>query len=886
MKRGKTLWATLAIAALLCATSAAGQDGEQGDGDDPLDALYTKTMTAVMHGDIATARKFAREEAALALKLHGPDSAEYKQAQSVLGIVAAMAGDASGAAKLIGAPLSTEDRDAHPLTQGNLLGRVASLRGQGRANEAIALLREVEPRLKTDEDKSGYYSQMGDLLAQTGDFTGSAEAYRKAAELFASAPDPNVWGVLEMRGHEALSLQKSGRKSEANALFDDIFARAEAEHARMLKQYGTFLPPDVLAQQMRTLAPASGILAADFEAAGRAAQVTGWRQGQFRSQDALMEASPYKAFNGLDLVYNLIGQPGREAEALEQARAVVGRARSLGVAGHGSGNGRWRKIPQDTTSSLFLALADADYGLARVRPVNLKIAREEALGALQEASSGAASRALLSSIADRQAGPEALERRGLSGQWSQLESQINAAFAAGRGADADVLVKDQMEVDARIATFDRQIAKQSPDYYGIVDPAPMSQADVQAMLRPDEALLLIISGERDTQVMAITGQDVAWYEAPLNEPALGAVVAGLRRSLDPRFRPKDPAAGWAFDRKAAYRLYQELLAPVAPTLAGKKQLFIVTAGPLSNLPLSVLVTQAPTGSDADPAALRGTAWFSDAYALSQLPSIQALKTLRRRAAPHAPRRAMLGFGDPLLQGKAALRGGSDDVRGVALETLLSPPPGDGTSNLANVELLRRMARLPGTATELNQLHDLLSADGAHVYLQGEATEAMVKHSDLSNLRVLAFATHALPSGAVGLDDPGLVLTPPQNPNARDDGLLTASEIVGLNLGVDWAILSACDTEDVKDGTVMAGLSQAFLAGGAETLLVSHWPVFDAVAGELTTGTFRALRADPGATRASALQSAMRQIRSQPDHPEFAHPAYWAPFVLIGDGARR
>ena len=57
-----------------------------------------------------------------------------------------------------------------------------------------------------------------------------------------------------------------------------------------------------------------------------------------------------------------------------------------------------------------------------------------------------------------------------------------------------------------------------------------------------------------------------------------------------------------------------------------------------------------------------------------------------------------------------------------------------------------------------------------------------------------FATHGLLSNEVkGINEPGLVFTPPANPSAEDDGVLTASEAAQLNLSADWVILSACNT---------------------------------------------------------------------------------------------
>ncbi|MDB5425107.1 MAG: hypothetical protein JWQ29_2523, partial [Phenylobacterium sp.] len=112
---------------------------------------------------------------------------------------------------------------------------------------------------------------------------------------------------------------------------------------------------------------------------------------------------------------------------------------------------------------------------------------------------------------------------------------------------------------------------------------------------------------------------------------------------------------------------------------------------------------------------------------------------------------------------------------------------------------------------------------------------------------------------------------------------------------DWVILSACNTAGA-DGSpgadAMSGLARAFLYAGAKALLASHWHVFDDSTAALTVETLTIQRANPKLTKSQALQRAMAAVRSgrRADGsriagwtPEWAHPAYWAPFVLISAG---
>jgi CHAT domain-containing protein len=158
--------------------------------------------------------------------------------------------------------------------------------------------------------------------------------------------------------------------------------------------------------------------------------------------------------------------------------------------------------------------------------------------------------------------------------------------------------------------------------------------------------------------------------------------------------------------------------------------------------------------------------------------------------------------------------------------------------------------------------------------------------------VLAFATHGLlPRELHGMDEPGLVFTPPARASAQDDGVLTASEAAKLSLTAEWIILSACNTAagEGDGGESLSGLAKSFLYAGAQALLASHWRVADDATAALTTETLAASRA--GAGRAQALQQAMRAVRTgkRADgselpgwKPGWAHPSNWAPFVVISD----
>lgn len=246
------------------------------------------------------------------------------------------------------------------------------------------------------------------------------------------------------------------------------------------------------------------------------------------------------------------------------------------------------------------------------------------------------------------------------------------------------------------------------------------------------------------------------------------------------------------------------------------------------------------------------------------------------------RQRFFGIGDPVLTGR------SGSSRGLGN---LFARRGSGWQ--VEVGQLRALAPLPATQAELKAMAAVMrtSADES-LRLAAQAREGQVRSDErLATANILAVATHGLmPSELQGLQEPGLVMTPPDQPSDEDDGLWTASEVSLRTINATLVVLSACNTassEGTPGADSLSALARAFFVSGARAVLASRWSVPDEPTAALTVEALDGI-ANGHLDQPHALQAAMKAVRTGKnakgaDLPgwtaQWSHPSAWAAFSI-------
>ncbi|MBJ7500087.1 MAG: CHAT domain-containing protein [Sphingopyxis sp.] len=678
-----------------------------------------------------------------------------------------------------------------------------------------------------------------------------------------------------------------------NGKYDD----ARVLQARVIRLRSA-LPERNLEESIADLGRMGKIL----EKQGKPDEAIGYqRRALTLATDTLDPGHPYVRIASMELAKSSARQNPASAEYVALMRGAVARARAertrvLSARDVSGATASERAIAaavsddgwSDASGARVFALALTLYAnhATVVRSEEAKL-RSESFRIAQDAASSASTRALTGIVAREALGDTPLARlvrrqQDLASEIRDLNHTLGAAMI-GAPDTAQNLKERIGTLGGELGEIETRLRRSYPDYARLAVPQTLSEDEVRRRLRPGEALLLVTEGELYDFTFVVTKEGANWHAVPRLQSFLRGTIEAFRCEVDPQTCSGIWTASPLFERRYAWDLYRFLVQPHESLLKDVKTLYVTTSGALADLPFAAFITAEPEGPDTE-TALDATPWLGDRFAVVNLPSVESLRIGKRRPVK---RNALpfIGYGAPVLA-KAG------DKR--AVTTGLSPRAGEAGPALADPDRLRALRSLPGTEVELNAMARVLDAGTGAIHLGKDATEAAVRtNGRLRDARIVAFATHGILPGEIeGFAEPGLIFTPPGRATPADDGILTAAEAAGLDLSADWVILSACNTgttEGPGGGDALSALARSFLYAGADALLASRWRVGDKVTAALTVETLVNAKRNPKTGKAAAFQSAMRAIRTgkredgsevEGWNSDWAHPAAWAPFILI------
>ena len=436
--------------------------------------------------------------------------------------------------------------------------------------------------------------------------------------------------------------------------------------------------------------------------------------------------------------------------------------------------------------------------------------------------------------------------------------------------------------------LEEEISNRSAGFYR--RPAPVNLADVQAAI-PDDAALIEFAvyrpfdanapdnktayGEPHYVVYVARGRGkVQWKELGLAKE-IDDGVAALRQAL------RDPQSKDV--QLLARSVDEKVMQPVRALTGNATNLLISPDGELNLVPFAALVDE------------QGR-YLIERYSFSYLTSGRDL--LRMQVARESKSQPLVIanplFGEPHTELLAKANASTKPV-------ILNNRRRSVTTarDLSAVYF----APLGGTAREAYSIATIFPE--ARLLTGAQATESALKQAAAP--RLLHIATHGFflqsagpaagdnaPAATQGINTKARIENPLlrsglalaeanlRNANSNDDGILTALEASGLNLwGTKLVVLSACDTGlgEVRNGEGVYGLRRAFVLAGAESLVMSLWPVSDYSTRALMTNYYKNLK--QGLGRGESLRRVqLDMIKRNPK----LHPFYLANFSQSGEWA--
>ena len=245
-------------------------------------------------------------------------------------------------------------------------------------------------------------------------------------------------------------------------------------------------------------------------------------------------------------------------------------------------------------------------------------------------------------------------------------------------------------------------------------------------------------------------------------------------------------------------------------------------------------------------------WLNHVYNVTYVPSIIKFKNKKNRLTKKFK---FLGIGDPKFKSSKLTYEGK------------------------NINL-EKLVPLPSTREEIKMISDLFKKNDRKILIGENASEEIFKKQLLDKFNIIVFATHGFMTSELSpVSEPGLALSNFGSQNT-EDGYLSSSEIISLNLEADWVLLTACNTFNTKDSdqNPFAGLASSFLSAGSDGVMSTLWPIETNSAKNFSISAVKKFK-NNGFSRSQSLQKAQHDLRKS-KNSQWLHPFYWAPYVNI------
>lgn len=469
--------------------------------------------------------------------------------------------------------------------------------------------------------------------------------------------------------------------------------------------------------------------------------------------------------------------------------------------------------------------------------------------------------------------PQLLERKRVLSETiaAKAESQVRLLSEKHTDAQAEAASKEIAALTAEYEQVEATIRDTSPQYAALIQPQPLKLEEVQKQVLDDDTLLLEFSlGEQRSFLWAVTPESIKTFELPNRaaiEPLARRVYEQLtarnqsvaKETLEQRRQRLELAdAEYA---KAAASLSQMLLGPAAAELKNKR-LLIVSDGVLQFIPFAGL----PDPNNAQPLIV--------AHEIVTAPSTAVVALLREETANRKPAPKTLAvLADPVFS--------NDDPRVYAARLAHAAKDDDNTAAVRSASEigLGDLKRLRFSRHEADEITRFANSESQLEAVDFRANRALATSAELSNYRIVHFATH----GLINNTHPelsGIVLSLVDEKGRPQNGFLRLYDLYNLKLSADLVVLSACQTALGKEikGEGLVGLTRGFMYAGAPRVVASLWQIDDRASAEFMKRFYQELLGNK-LRPAAALRAAQTSMQHD---KRWNQPHYWAAFTLQGE----